>query len=277
MMKNPILGIIQKINIFKKRLNFFDYAVLILLVAVLAFFIYNRLQRKSTWVNVRLSVENTDWWYQGAAPPYWYLYDLKVGDVINNSLGQKVAEVTNVDNYDLGGYSRLIYVDLKIEVDFDKKKNQYLYEFKPLVVGSSLTMNFADQQLKGLVIGIGDEEMAYFDKTIKVEIKRTNPALADKVIAGIKSYDDNDQVIAEILNVKNSIAADYEFSDIRGKNILVYDPDYRDLEIVLKIKCFRALDRDFYINKAAIKVGNQIWFQFADFSLEDTKIIEIID
>lgn len=278
LMKNKfMIDIIQKINFFKRRLNFFDYAVLFVLISILVFFIYNRLQRQETWINVRVSVENADWWYHGDAPAYWYLNDIKTGDAIKNSLGQEVAKVTNVENYDLGGYSRLIYVDLKLKVDFDQKKNQYLYEFKPLVVGSSLAVNFSNQQLKGLVISIGDKEIEYTDKTIKVEMRNIAPSLAEKVIIGTKSYDINGNVTAEILDVKKNIASNYNFSDIRAQKIKVFDPEYRDLEVTLRVKTFRELDRDFYINKAVLKIGARIWFQFTDFALEDTKIIEIID
>jgi hypothetical protein len=69
-------------------------------------------------------------------------YDLAVGDQAKDSFGQTVAEVVNIDNYDQGGPYRMIFVDLKLRVDFDKNKNQYLYEFKPLSVGSSLIINF---------------------------------------------------------------------------------------------------------------------------------------
>jgi len=277
-----IASIIQKINLFKRRLNFFDIMIIFLLLVVLVFFIYNRLQRNSIWTDIRISVENTDWWYEGSPPNYWYAGNLKVGDIVTNSFGNKVAEIVNIDNYDLGGPYRTIYVDLRIKTDFDKNKNQYLYEFKPLVVGSSLSLNFAKEQLKGLVVKIGNEEIKYSYKTIKVVIKNDKeteilPSLADKIHIGDKSYDTKGDLIAEIISVKSKIASYYEFSDIRGKNIEVYDPDYRDLEITLKIKSFEGLNRNFYINDAVLKIGTLVWFQFPEYALENARIIEIID
>lgn len=269
--------IIQKIKVLKSRLNYFDLTILFVIFLVIIFFIYNRFQRKPVWVNVRVAVTNTDWWYRGNAPANWYANDLKVGDVIKDSFNNPFVEVINIDNYDLGAYYREIYVDLKLRVDFDKRKNQYLYEFKPLVVGSSLLLNFSKEQLRGLVIKLNDEEMEYFYKTIKVEEKLVSPAVADQFMVGIKSYDTKGDLTAEILEVKKSIATEYRFSDIRGQNILVSNPDYRDLEVVFKIKCYTDLERDFYVNKTVIKIGSMIWIQFADFALEDARIIEIID
>lgn len=272
-----MIRIIQKIKFLKSRLNFFDLAIFFTLLIVLIFFTYNRLQRKSTWINIRVSVENTDWWYRGSPPAYWYVNDLKVGDFIKDSLGNPIVEVINIDNYDLGAYYRDIYVDLKVKVDFDKNKNQYFYEFKPLVVGSSLTLNFDKEQLKGLVVKVDEQEMEYFYKTIRVEKKIVHPSLANQIVAGLKSYDVKGDLVAEILEIKNRVATSYEFSDIRGQNILVNDPDYRDLELVLRVKCFKDLDREFYINKTVIKIGSMIWIQFADFALEDARIIEVMD
>ncbi len=269
--------IIQKINFLKRKLNFLDLSFIILLFLVLGFFTYNRLQRQSTWVNIRISVENPDWWYRGSPPNYWYASDLKVGDEVKDTFGVKVAEVVAIDNYDAGGPYRDIYVDLKVKVDFNKNKDQYLYEFKPLVVGSSLLFNFPQEQLRGLVIRVNQEEIKYSYKTIKVEKKMVLPYLANQVKIGTKSTDLGGKLIAEIVGVNEKVSARREFSDIRGQNIQVYNEDYRDLEVTLRVKAFSDLNRDFYINKSALKIGSSIWLQFPEFALEDARIVEVID
>lgn len=275
--RGPMTGIIQKIKIFKKRLNFFDVTVIFLLFLLLSFLIYNRLQRKSTWVDLRIQVSHADWWYRGNAPKYWYTNELKVGDSVKDSFGDEVAKVVNIDNYDLGGPYRDIYIDLKVKTDYNKSKDQYLYEFKPLTVGSYLVFNFSKQQVRGLVISMGETEIDYFYKKIKVEKKALNPSLAEKIVVGAKSYDSENDLVAEIIDVKSEISSKYEFSDIRGQNVKSYNPDYRDLEIVLKVKAFRDLERDFYINNAALKVGSEVWIQFPDFALEGVQITEIFE
>jgi hypothetical protein len=89
---------------------------------------------------------------QGIRAHLWYASELKIGDVVKDANGKVLAEVTGLANYDHGEYYRDIYVDLKLRVDLDKRKNQYLYEFKPLVVGSAMLLNFSKFQLRGLVI-----------------------------------------------------------------------------------------------------------------------------
>jgi len=265
-------------KVFISKLNFFDYLVFFLLFLVLLFFIYNRLQRRVVWTNVRIAVENVDWWYGSGAPPrYWYANDLAVGDQAKDSFGQTVAEVVNIDNYDQGGPYRMIFVDLKLRVDFDKNKNQYLYEFKPLSVGSSLIINFPQHQLRGIIVQTGADEIDYFFKTIRVVKNGVYKPIADQIKEGDKAYDSSGNVVAEIIEVKKAVTNFYTFSDIRGEMIKTFNPDYSDLDIVLKVKAFNTLDRDFYINNTVLKVGSKIWLQFKDYAIEDAQIIEIMD
>ncbi len=275
--KTLMASIIQKIKFLKSRLNFFDLIVFLAILIVLVFFIYNRLQRKSTWVNIRISVANVDWWYKGSSPAYWYAHDLKVGDIVKNSFGEVVAEVINVDNYALGGPYRAIYVDLKIKVDFDQKKNQYLYEFKPITVGSSLLLNFSNQQLRGLIVAMGDKAIEYSYKTIKVTKTGVLPFFAEQVTVGSQIHNTQGDLVAEILDVKIKPNKWYQFSDIRGKTIEVNNPDFRNLEIILKIKTFKDLGIDFYVDESVIKLGARVWLQFPNFALDDAEIIEVIE
>jgi hypothetical protein len=276
--KSLISRIIQNMKVFISKLNFFDYLVFFLLFLVLLFFIYNRLQRRVVWTNVRIAVENVDWWYGSGAPPrYWYANDLAVGDQAKDSFGQTVAEVVNIDNYDQGGPYRMIFVDLKLRVDFDKNKNQYLYEFKPLSVGSSLIINFPQHQLRGIIVQTGADEIDYFFKTIRVVKNGVYKPIADQIKEGDKAYDSSGNVVAEIIEVKKAVTNFYTFSDIRGEMIKTFNPDYSDLDIVLKVKAFNTLDRDFYINNTVLKVGSKIWLQFKDYAIEDAQIIEIVD
>lgn len=276
--KSFISRIIQNTSVFISKLNFFDYLVFFLLFLVLIFFIYNRLQRSVVWTDVRIAVENVDWWYgSGTAPRYWYATDLAVGDQAKDSFGQTVAEVLNIDNYDQGGPYRMIFVDLKLRVDFDKNKNQYLYEFKPLSVGSSLIVNFPQNQLRGVIVQTGDNEIDYYFKTIKVIKNGVYIPIADQIKEGDKAYDSSGNLVAEIIELEETVNNFYAFSDIRGEMIKTFNPDYRDFEILLKVKAFNTLDRDFYINNTVLKVGSKIWLQFKDYAIEDATIIEIID
>ena len=270
--------IIQEIKTIAKKFNIFDYLVLSLVLIALAFLAYQRLQRQSTWVNVRLSVENLDWWYGSGQPPqYWYAAELQAGDQILNSTGEPVVEIVDIENYDDGGPYRLIYVDLKMKVDCNKMTQQYLYEFKPLVAGGSLVLNFPQQQLRGLVVSVGEVGPVYVDQTVRVEVKEVPAEVAELVMVGSQAFGRDGELVAEIIDLQSSLASEYEFSDIRGQKIETFDPDYRDLQVTLRVRSFETLDRQFYVNGAVLKAGAEIWFQFPDFALEEATIVAVGD
>lgn len=270
-----IKRIIQKKKIFPVKFNFFDWFVILAILGVLIFFVYNRLQRHTTWINLRLAIKNSDVWYNGQSPQYWYMADLNVGDVAYDSFGEKTAEVMQIDNYDQGGPYRLIYVDLKIRADYDKRKHQYLYEFKPLTVGSGLLLNFNNQQVNGLVVSFADQQLSYQDKVITVRMRTVLPQFADAIKVGDKTTDSQGNVVAEILAVKSQETTYYDFSDLRGKKIQVSDPEYRDIDVKVRVKTFESLGRSYYINQSALKVGSNIWLQFPQYALENAQIIEM--
>lgn len=280
------------------KISYFDLLIIITVAFVLLFLLYSRFQRKSQWIDIRVSVENVDWWYQGSPPRYWYASDLKNGDIAKSSFGKDIAEVIKVDNYDIGGPYRNIYVDLKLKVVYDKNRNQFLYEFKPLTVGSSVIINFSNQQIRGIVTKIGGNNIDYSYKIIKIQRKSyqnvttTNsnastavnnvnkpitPEMANKINVGDKLFDNNNSLIAEVLDVKNDVSSYYEFSDNRAQNIKTYNPYYRDLEVTLRVKTYKEMNLEFFINQAAIKIGSKIWIPFPEYSLEDFEIIDIIE
>lgn len=275
--KNFMARIIQKNNFFPFKLNVFDLLFLLVVALVLVFFLYNRLQRQSVWVNMRVSVQNSDWWYGGDPPQYWYAANLQVGDLAYDSFGNTVAEVINIDNYDQGGPYRYIFVDLRVKVDYSKKRQQYSYDFKPLTIGSSVAFTFNQQQLMGLIIKLDEEEITYREKEIVVSSKGLEPGLADLVEVGKKSLTADGSTIAEIIAVERNPYTYYQYSDIRGRTMKVTNPDLWDLLITLRIKTFDALDRTFYVNGAVVKVGSNLWFQFPDFALENTIIKAILN
>jgi hypothetical protein len=194
-----------------------------------------------------------------------------------DSFGNNSAEVVNVENYDNGGPYRYIYINLKLKVDYDKKRNQYLYEYKPLSVGSSATFNFSNQQVQGLIIGIGEKNVDYYYRTVKLKGYAILPEIADQIKVGEKSLDNNNDLVAEVLDVKNTVSSSYKFSDIRGLSVKTFDPDFRDVELTLKLKVYKQLGVEFYVNNAAIKTGLRIWIQFPKYSLEDYKILSVAE
>lgn len=276
-MKNFLKRLINSIKVIIQRLNFFDILTFLALLIVLVILLKNYFQKKAEWIDLRLLVQNADWWYKGEKPAFWYAGDLAEGDVAYDSFGNEVAKINSIENYDLGEDGRAIYANLRVKANFDKKRQQYFYEFKPLLVGAGVIFNFDQEQLRGLVIGLGKNAtgVQVEEKTVKLRINLILPELADQVQVGVRVLDGSKKVIAEILAVDNQMAQYYDFSDIRGQKILIYDPAYRLLFIDLKMKAFRAFDEYYYVDGTPLKVGQLFDLHFANFVLSNVEIIAV--
>lgn len=269
------------------KFNYFDFLLLFAIVLIAAFLLNNRLQNKNTTVNVRISVENSDWWYQGSPPRIWYATDLKKGDIAKDSFGNSSAEILNIENYDNGGPYRNIYIDLKVSAQYNKRQDKYFFQYKPITVGSFLTLSFSKNQIQGIVIKMADKEIDYKYKTVKMRkgfansdqgyIDATRTDVANNYRIGDKSYDNNNNIVAEIVDLKSQIESYYEYSDIRGENIKVFNPDFRDVELTVKLKTHSESGLDLFVNNTPIKTGSKIWIQFPKYSLENYEIVEILN
>lgn len=194
-----------------------------------------------------------------------------------NSFGEKVAEITNVENFDVGAYTRRLYVDVQLKGSYDKKRKIYLYNFQALQIGKPIDLTFGKNNVRGLITYINDPKIDYTQKKISVMIHKTRPWIADSYTPGMEMKDSLGRVLARIDTVRTTLAQYYEFSDIRGKTILVVDPDFRDITLDLTIATFRSGDTAYFIDRAAIKIGEKIWFQFPNAAIRDAEITKIIE
>jgi len=262
-------GIIQK-------LNFFDYLVFVAIILILLLLTHNRLERETRWIDVRLSIEKPDWWYKGNLPAYWYGQNLQVGDIAYDSFGSKVAEIESVDSFDLGDKGRKIYINMKVQADFNKSKDQYIYEFKPLVSGSSIVVNFSKTQVKGLVVALENQlPIKYHHKTITIQSRWLTPEITNAVNVGDKIFDAVGGTVAEVLSTESTVALGYEFSDIRAKNLPAYNPMYRHLIATVRVKAFSVSDLEYYIDETPLKLGQKIDLYFPNLVLKEAEIIAL--
>ena len=265
----------KNIKTIIQKVNFFDLLIFLSLLIIGVILILNRMQKENSWVNVRVSIENSDWWYGGVNPKYWYAQNLKIGDVAYDSFGKESAKIKNIENYDAGEQGRIIFVDLEVQTNFDKKRKQYLYEFKPLTVGGTLLLNFGKEQLRGLVVSIDDEDNNFEYKTITVNKSFMTADISDKIKEGEIIKDSNGEEVAKIIAVEKKITEYYEFSDIRGEKILVKDPHTRAAKITMLVKTVKVFDQYYLFNGRSLKVGDWLDLNFSDFVVSGVEITEI--
>lgn len=266
---------IQKVK--KWNINLFDVLVLTAIILVIGVFLWLRASKKTEWINVRLVVANDEWWWEGQPPQWWYVDDLKVGQTAYNSFGEKVAEIYNIESFDTGGYKRRAFIDLRLKGAYEKKRQIYTYNFQPLQIGKPLDLTFGKHNVRGLITYIDKIEIDYKQKKIQVRLAQVNTWIAESIRNGIEMKDSQGRVLAVVESVEVRPYTYYEFSDIRGQMIKVTNPDFREVLVTLTINTFESGGYTYFVDRAAIKIGEKIWFQFPQAVIREAEITKIFE
>jgi hypothetical protein len=264
-------------RIKKLHITIFDVLVVSLILCVVGVFLYLRFTKNNEWINVRMVIANDDWSWEGQAPQWWYVDDLESGQIAYSSFNEKIAEITNVESFDIGGYRRRAFVDLKLKGAYDKGKKIYIYNFQPLQIGKPLDLTFGKNNVHGLITYIDKNQIGYKDRKVEVKIYTVKPWVADSLVQGLETKDSLGRTLATVDSVNITVASYYEYSDIRGSKILISDPNLRDVTLRLTIKTFMSNNTEYFIDRAAIKIGEKIWFQFPQTVIRDAEITKILE
>jgi hypothetical protein len=268
-----IASIIHKI----KKLSILDWFIIAGVCVVFGFVLYNRVTKKEEWIWIKLNISDNTSWSQGSPPPYWYAQGLTKGQSAYNSFGQKIAEAGSIENYDMGGTNRLIYMDIKLLVSYDKRQHIYLYNYQPLQIGNQIDLTFNQYNVRGIVTYIGSNKIQYQDKEIEVKLLNEFQWSADSYKEGLRMTDMSGTTVAQILSVSTTDTTVSQLTDSDGRMILISNPDpsRKEVTIRLKIKTFTFAGASYFIDGAAIKIGENIWFQFQNTAIKSAIITRI--
>ena len=241
--------------------------------------LFARISRKKEWVSIRVKITNEEWWWEGQPPYYWYVQDLSLGQESYNTFGEKVAEIVNIENFDSGGPRRMIFIEMKLAAFFNKKKKVYMYNYQPLEIGGPIDLSFGKNNIRGLITYIGSEEIPYVEKEIEIKMFALYPWVAESYKTGLEMKDSLGRVLAQIEGVQIQAAEDYEFYDLKNRRFVIKGIDERrkDVTLRLKIKTFNHNGVSYFIDGAAIKIGEVIWFHFPEATTKEAIISKIFE
>ena len=90
-------------------------------------------------------------------PNIWLVDSLKKGDVQQGLFGQHEAEILDriyyPSPYDKAQFN--IFLDLKLQADYNKKTGEYLFKRSSIAVGSPITLNFPSSHVTGTLLYLG--------------------------------------------------------------------------------------------------------------------------
>lgn len=261
----------------KKRLTVLDIIFGLLIVVVLGFFLVQRLSQKSEWVTATLLVSDDNLWWKSDLPENWYVTDLSEGMEAKDASGNAFARISEVSVFDKGASSRNALVRLELKVDKDTKRDQYLFDHRPLTVGKPLSLNFGSRNVQGLVTDFNNQSISFVQKNVVVRLEQVPVWVADSFVVGLSMLDNSGRELAKIDAVKSTPYYEVNYSDVLRQLIRTPHPDLKTVLITVSIATTSIDQSSYFVDGAAIKVGERIWFQFPDTVIRNAEIIEILE
>jgi len=250
-----------------KRLTFFDWtAVAVFLVAVLA--ILFLLGKREKWVQIEVRVIPRPGWEENL-PSYWAVGALKKEDAEYDSLGRKIAEVLEVENFEEQGKGRVTYLQVLVRAGYDSRTRKITYNHSPLEIGGAIDLHLGMTKISGLVTfieGITDERF-WEEKVVETRViherdifpgtQGLDPWVADAIKVGDQMRDNQGMVIAEVIS-RRIEPARVIFTTNSGKVLINEDPIKKDIFLNLRLRTLKQDGVNYFFNDYKVKVGSSI-------------------
>lgn len=272
-----IMGIIHDVRKRKfYKFNYLDLLVVAILGIIISIFLINRFNKKSIWIDARISIEDGELWFNGELPAYWLVEGLEPGMESYNSFGEKVATIEDVQTFSIGGTKKFSIVDLKLRVIYDKEKKFFSYNYQPLRKGDSLDFIFGKNKVSGLLIALDEPPAKQILKTVVVKQNFLEDWYVNQYEIGMQMIDTEGRVLATIKDITIQDTKISRIKNIDGE-LFVADEDYKDVILELEILTTQDPDGSYrFLNGTALKIGNEVWFHFPKFETIST-IMEVRD
>jgi hypothetical protein len=262
----------------KFRVNFFDIAILALIIITIGSLLWIRISRKTNWVTVRMVISNDEWWWEGSPPQWWYTENLTSGLTAKNSIGETIAEITTVENFDVGAYRRRAYLDIKLKGSYDGQRGIYVFNYQPIQVGKPLELTFGKQNVRGIITYINNGPQVYIPRTIMVKLTAVSPEVANSFKQGLEMKDSEGRILATIQNVSITPSQATEVVQLGEKTQKKFSGHlYKDVVARIQIQTFESGGVSYFVDRAAIKIGETISFQFPQTVVKEAEILSVID
>ena len=224
----------KRINIPTTTLLFIAIPVFVIIIALAKI-----ATKESEYVYAKVKVSQGFWWGTSAKPNVWFTKAIKKGEVEYNFFGKPAAEIIQVKYYPVGSSPNAdvfnIYFVVKLDADYNKKTQQYVFKRKTLAVGSPIEVITQSANITGTVIEISKQEFddKYEEKIVTLTKKLAFPWEYDAIKIGDKYYDGED-VVFEILT-KHQIPTTTITNDAYG-NIISESKRYITIKARVRVK-----------------------------------------
>lgn len=264
-----------------KKLSLFDKFLFIIFLILGFVFIYIFF-RKSTYITVNVKIGEDDVSWERWSRPLYSNYFYK-GMKESDGMGRVNAEVLDVRSYDVAPtnilYSSIIssifsvkkavYLTLRLKVIYNRSNNQFTYKGLPVLIGSPIKLYLDRTLTTGLVTGMDgvedprDKQILIVEARLKKESQTYSETsgsdihIADALTLGQKTFDDQGQLVIEVIGKKVEDAKRLTTS-ADGRTIISFNPLKKDVYLTLKVYAFRMGDKYYLFDDMPILIGYPI-------------------
>ncbi len=247
----------EKFKKFLKKLTLFDIGIL-LVVVVLGGSLYAFFKRSVDEVQIRVKVTDQDVLYAKTYPAQWYAQRIQVGDTEKDALGRVLSEIVGVERFNVSSDKQAVYVDIKLNAVFDKRKGVYFSRGKSLVFGMPIRFNFSRVTFDGIVTEFpgsdGGKGLVTGKATLYTKGRSNEPEIVNAVKKGDKMYDSNGVLLAEVTEVLVK-PADKVVQNDAGDVLLRQDPYFKDIYMTVEVQTKKLNGDIFVFDDMPLRVG----------------------
>ena len=203
--------------------------------------------------------------------PYWIDESISIGDTDSNPLGNSKASVLDKDSIDSINWGKIVNLLLIVQAVKDKSGN-YLFNSKPLAVGTILNLNFPRSHINTYVNYIGNERPKSNLTKLRVQLKSINIDLEtiDNIKIGDSIKNNKNETIAKIVSYKElpytsaSFLSNYAFSG-------------SELELTIELLVDSTNLNYYFIDGQRIRQNESFYISFPNLTLDSnyTKITKV--
>ena len=262
---------LNKFKIYNLRLSIL-LVLFLLFLTVVYFLFYVKRNQITVYVKaVLIKPQNIPLNVPYFWTPYWIDESISIGDTDSNPLGYSKASVLNKDSIDSINWGKIVNLLLIVQAVKDKSGN-YLFNSKPLAVGTILNLNFPRSHINTYVNYIGNERPKSNLTKLRVQLKSINIDLEtiDNIKIGDSIKNNKNETIAKIVSYK-------ELPNTSASFLSNYAFSRSELELSIELLVDSTNLNYYFIDGQRIRQNESFYISFPNLTLDSnyTKITKV--
>lgn len=265
-MKSQPFNLLKQVNFLRRKWSVSDIFLLVIFGSFLLFFIIVT-SRSNEEIEIKVKVTDPNVFYMGLQPSNEFAYSFEKGDIERNEVGQKIAEIIDVERYKTSPSAQTVYLTIKLKANYNPLQKIYSVKGRPIVFGQPLIFTFSNVKVEALVVEFPGFVRQKNKKTVLIhsqlrmdnrnfsDIYGVPTFLRDAVKKGDVVKDKDNQPVIEVLSVRSEPAKRTVISS-DNKSLVIADKELFDVYYDFKVEAFESDGKLFLYDYYPLEIGS---------------------